>query len=150
MFVTGQSTGVIAEISATTGAVIARIGIWSSPQESATAIATGASHLWLTTSQDSVVEQDVSTGATVPTLNDSLYKFDGADAITLRAGQAWMANNGDNSATECTAPSGLHWERRRALGHSASRGCSGRIRKWEHLGNIRRSSWAFSLRHKRH
>jgi DNA-binding beta-propeller fold protein YncE len=100
VFVTGQDTGIITEISVARGIVVKRIEHWGTPNVGPTAISADSSHLWLTTYQDSVVELDAATGGAVATLNAAPYAFDGPDAIALRAGQAWVANYADDSVTE--------------------------------------------------
>ena len=103
VFVTGQDTGVIAEVSAASGAVTRRISNWDGPHTGPTGIAANAAHLWLTTSQDTVVELSVATGSTVATLDSAAGGFDLPDAIAIRSGQGWVTNNGDDSVTEFPA-----------------------------------------------
>ena len=103
VFVTGQDTGVIAEVNATSGAVTRRISSWNGPHTGPTAIAASAAHLWLTTNQGTVVELDVTTGALVATINSVAGGFDAPAAVSLRSGEGWVANNGDDSVTEFPA-----------------------------------------------
>jgi len=103
VFVTGQDTGVIAEVSAASGAVIRRISDWAAPHIGPTGIAANAAHLWLTTYQDTVVELSVATGSTVATLDSTASGFDNPNAISVRTGQGWVANYADDSVTEFPA-----------------------------------------------
>ncbi len=103
VFVSGQDTGVIAEIDATSGAVTRRISNWDGPRAGPVGMAAGATRLWLTTDHDTVVELDVATGALVATIDSAAGAFDAPGAISVRGGSGWVANTGDDSVTEFPA-----------------------------------------------